>query len=158
VDYIQPSIEDVVFSTLTWANRVTAHIHVSWLDPGKERKMTLVGSRKMVVYNDMVDDKIAILDKGVDRVPKAGERMDYDNFNNFQLFHRAGDILLPKINFQEPLQVETAHFLDCVRTGQMPLTGPQHARNVVSVLEAGQQSLRRQGEVITLNGERSHYS
>ena len=112
--------------------------------------MTLVGSRKMVVYNDMVDDKIAILDKGVDRVPKVGERMDYDHFNNFQLFHRAGDIWLPKINFQEPLQVEIAHFLDCVRTGQIPLTGPQHARNVVSVLEAGQQSLRRQGEVITL--------
>jgi predicted dehydrogenase len=151
VDYIQPGIEDVVFATLTWANRVTAHVQVSWLDPGKVRKMTLVGSRKMVVYDDVSDDKIAVLDKGVDRVPKAGERMDYDHFNNYQLFHRAGDVWLPRIEFQEPLKVETAHFLECVRTGQTPLTGPQHARDVVAVLEAGQQSLREQGQVVVID-------
>ncbi|HEU4511180.1 MAG TPA: Gfo/Idh/MocA family oxidoreductase [Pyrinomonadaceae bacterium] len=141
VSYIQPGIEDVVFATLKWANGVTGHIHVSWLDPGKIRKMTLVGSRKMVVYDDVSDDKITIFDKGVDRVPKIGERMDYDQSGDFQLIHRTGDILLPRISFQEPLKTEAAHFLDCLRTGQPPLTGPQHARDVVAVLEATQTAL-----------------
>lgn len=145
VSYIQPGIEDVVFATLTWAEGVTAHIHVSWLDPGKVRKMTFVGSRKMVVYDDVSDDKIMIFDKRVDRVPKIGERMDYDQFNNYQLIHRTGDVLLPRISFQEPLKVEAAHFLECVQTGQAPLTGPQHARDVVTILEAGQESLKHDG-------------
>src|SRR5262249_47027611 len=133
------------FATLTWANRIMAHVQVSWLDPGKVRKVTLVGSRKMVVYDDVSEDKIAVLDKGVDRVPKVGERMDYDDFNNYQLLHRTGDILLPYIDSREPLAVEAAHFVECVRTGQAPLTGAHHARAVVAVLEAGQHSLKDQG-------------
>lgn len=149
VDYIQPGIEDVVFATLTWANRVTAHVQVSWLDPSKVRKTTLVGSRKMVVYDDVSDDKIKILDKGIDRVPKSGERMDYDDFNNYQLFHRSGDVWLPQIHFQEPLKVEAAHFLDCVRTGKTPLTDPLHGRNVVAVLDAAQQALKS-GQTVLL--------
>lgn len=142
VSYIQPGIEDVVFATLKWASGVTGHIHVSWLDPGKIRKMTLVGSRKMVVYDDVSDDKIKIYDKGVDRVPKIGERMDYDQSGDFQLIHRTGDILLPKISFQEPLKTEAAHFLECLRDGRQPLTGPKHARDVVAVLEATQTALK----------------
>ncbi len=149
VSYIQPGIEDVVFATLKWANGVTGHIHVSWLDPGKIRKMTLVGSRKMVVYDDVSDDKIKIYDKGVDRVPKIGERMDYDQSGDYQLIHRTGDILLPKINFQEPLKTEAAHFLECLRDGQPPLTGPKHARDVVAVLEATQTALTS-GRAVTL--------
>jgi predicted dehydrogenase len=142
VSYIQPGIEDVVFANLTWAGGVTAHIHVSWLDPGKVRKMTFVGSRKMVIYDDISEDKITILDKGVDRVPKIGEQMDYDQFNNYQLIHRTGDVWLPHISFHEPLKVEAAHFLECLRTGQAPLTGPKHAHDVVAVLEATQTALR----------------
>jgi predicted dehydrogenase len=141
VSYIQPGIEDVVFATLQWSSGVTGHIHVSWLDPGKIRKMTLVGSRKMVVYDDVSDDKIMIFDKGVDRVPKIGERMDYDQSDSYQLIHRTGDIWLPKISFQEPLKTEAAHFLDCLRNGSPPLTGPKHARDVVAVLEATQVAL-----------------
>ena len=144
IAYIQPGVEDVVFATLTWANRVMAHVQVSWLDPGKVRKVTLVGSRKMIVYDDVSDDKIAVIDKGVDRVPKLGERMDFDQPNSYQLLQRAGDVWLPRINMQEPLKVESAHFLDCIRTGQTPLTGPQHARDVVAVLEAGQRALHEQ--------------
>jgi len=149
VSYIQPGIEDVVFATLKWASGVTGHIHVSWLDPGKIRKMTLVGSRKMVVYDDVSDDKIKVYDKGVDRVPKIGERMDYDQSGDYQLIHRTGDILLPKIAFQEPLKTEAAHFLQCLRDGQQPLTGPQHARDVVAVLEATQTALKS-GSAVTL--------
>jgi predicted dehydrogenase len=149
VSYIQPGIEDVVFATLQWASGVTGHIHVSWLDPGKIRKMTLVGSRKMVVYDDVSDDKIMIFDKGVDRVPKIGERMDYDQSGSYQLIHRTGDIWLPKISFQEPLKTEAAHFLDCLRNGEAPLTGPKHARDVVAVLEATQVALRS-GKAVNL--------
>lgn len=150
VDYIQPGVEDVVFAVITWRSRVTAHVHVSWLDPGKVRRVTLVGGRKMIVYDDVSDDKIAVLDRGVDRVPRSGERMDYDQFNAYQLIHRAGDVYLPRIDFQEPLKVEAAHFLECIRTGQTPLTGPQHARDVVAVLEAGQQSLREGGRSVAV--------
>jgi len=149
VSYIQPGIEDVVFATLKWASGVTGHIHVSWLDPGKIRKMTLVGSRKMVVYDDVGDDKITIFDKGVDRVPKIGERMDYDQSGGYQLIHRTGDIWLPKVNFQEPLKTEAAHFLECLRKDQQPLTGPKHARDVVAVLEATQKALTT-GQTVNL--------
>jgi predicted dehydrogenase len=147
---LQPEIEDVAFAVLTWASGITAHIHVSWLDPGKVRRVTVVGSRKMVVYDDVSDDKIAIFDKGVDRVPKVGDRMDFDHFNGYQLLHRTGDVLLPRIVAQEPLRVEAAHFLECIRTGATPLTGPRHARDVVAVLEAGQASLRQQGAPVPL--------
>ncbi len=149
VSYIQPKIEDVVFATLKWANGVIGHIHVSWLDPGKIRRMTLVGSGKMVVYDDVSDDKIRIFDKGVDRVPKIGERMDYDQSGDYQLIHRTGDILLPRIAFQEPLKTEAAHFLECLRKELPPLTGPKHARDVVAVLEAGQTALTS-GEAVAI--------
>jgi predicted dehydrogenase len=142
IDYIQPGIEDVVFATLTWENKVTAHIHVSWLDPGKIRQMTLVGSKKMLIYDDVSDDKIKILDKGIDRLPKIGERMDYDNVNNYQLLQRTGDILLPKINFQEPLKIEISHFLECISENKESLTGKKHARDVVAILEMGYHSLK----------------
>lgn len=153
MDYIQEGIEDTAFVTLTWANRTAAHIHVSWLDPGKVRRITVVGSKKMVVYDDINDDKIAIYNKGVDRVPAVGEKMDYDHFNKYQLLHRAGDIWLPRIDFQEPLKLEAAHFLDCIRTGATPLTGPSHARDVVAILEAGQRALKTK-EIVHLSDTR----
>ena len=143
VAYLQSDIEDVVFATLTWASGVMAHVQVSWLDPGKVRKVTMVCSRKMIVYDDVSDDKIAIIDKGVDQAPRLGERMDYDKPNpKGQLSLRSGDVVLPRVNVPEPLKVESAHFIECIRTGQPPITGPQHARDVVAVLEAGQRSLR----------------
>lgn len=150
VDYLQPGIQDVVFATLQWHNRVTAHVHVSWLDPGKTRKMTFVGSRKMVVYDDVSDDKIAVFDKGVDRVPRVGERMDFDQANAYLLQQRAGDVLLPRIAFKEPLQVESGHFLECVRSRATPLTGPTHARDVVAVLEAVDRSLQDGGSAVVV--------
>jgi len=149
MDYIQEGIEDTAFVCLKWANRIAAHIHVSWLDPGKVRKMTLVGSRKMVVYDDVHDDKIAIFNKGIDRIPTAGSSMDYDHFNKYQLLHRAGDVWLPRIDFKEPLKIEAAHFLECISTGQPSITGPAHARDVVAILEAGQQALKT-GQTISL--------
>ncbi len=142
---IQPGIEDVVFGLLRWPGGLTAHVHASWLDPGKVRRVTLVGSRKMAVYDDMAEARVTIADKGVDRVPRAGERMDYDRPGGWHLLHRAGDVVIPRVAGEEPLRVEVRHFLDCVRTGATPLTGPGHARDVVAVLAAGEQSLRSGG-------------
>src|SRR6266850_573151 len=91
--------------------------------------------------HDVSEDKIAIFDKGIDRVPRVGQDMAFDHFSNYQLLHRTGDVLLPKIDFQEPLKFEASHFLDCIRNGTTPLTGPKHARDVVAVLEAVEKSL-----------------
>jgi predicted dehydrogenase len=133
--YMQDGIDDVVFLNLEYPGKIIANVHVSWLDPQKVRKMIVVGSRKMVVYDDVADNKIAIYDKGIDRKAVLGENMDFDNPQRAQFNYRSGDIVLPEIKFREPLRVEAEHFIECVRTGQAPLTGLQHARNVVSVLE-----------------------
>ena len=96
--------------------------------------MTVVGSEKMVVYDDIADNKIAIFDKGIDRMAVLGEHMDFDN-QHFQTFnHRSGDVILPKINFQEPLKVEIDHFIDCIENGTECITGIDHAKKVVQIL------------------------
>ena len=148
IDYLQKGVEDVVFAQLVWPNRVSANIHVSWLDPGKVRKVTLVASRKMVVYDDMAEHKISVLDKGFDVVPRSGDAMEYDESAHGELVSRSGDVVFPKIKMPEPLAVEAAHFLDCIRTGAVPLSGPEHAKKVVAVLEAGQRSLAQNRQIM----------
>lgn len=134
MDYMQKGIDDVVFLNIKYANGVMANIHVSWLDPQKVRKMIVVGSKKMVVYDDVADDKIAIYDKGIDRRAVLGENMDFDRPQT-GFTYRSGNILLPQVNFTEPLRTEAQHFVECVRNGSAPLTGIGHARKVVDVLE-----------------------
>jgi predicted dehydrogenase len=141
-DYIQPDIEDVVFLQLEFPGKIRAHIQVSWLDPNKLRRLTLVGSRKMDVYDDLLEDKIAIYDKGIE-CEKAVASNPFDALCAPRFVHRAGDILLPKVPFREPLRIEAEHFVHCVRSGKAPLTGVAHARQVVGVLAAAQESLRR---------------
>jgi predicted dehydrogenase len=134
IDYIQDKIDDVVFVNILYPKKIMANIHVSWLDPQRARLMTIVGSKKMVVYDDTAENKIAIYDKGIDRKAVLGEYMDYDN-PNFQKFdHRSGDVLLPKIDFKEPLRVEIEHFIDCIQNGTKCLTGIDHAKKVVQIL------------------------
>lgn len=132
--YVQKGIDDVEFMNIVYPNNIMANIHVSWLDPHKVRRMTIVGSKKMVVYDDVAENKIAIYDKGIDRMAVLGENMDFDNPDFFKLNHRSGDVILPKIQFDEPLKVEIAHFVDCIRNGVKCLTGPEHARKVVEIL------------------------
>ena len=135
LDCIQPGVDDIVFLNLAYPKRVIANIHVSWLDPQKVRKMTVVGSKKMVVYDDVADDKIAIYDKGIDRKAVLGEHMDFDHPPRPDFNYRSGDILLPHVDFVEPLRLEAEHFIECIRTGKEPATGITHARSVVSILE-----------------------
>lgn len=135
MSFMQPGIDDVVFLNIKYPSRVMANIHVSWLDPQKVRKMIVVGSKKMVVYDDVAEDKIAIYDKGIDRRAVLGENMDFDQPGPHLFAYRSGDIVLPQIHFTEPLRTEADHFLHCVRTGETPLTGLAHARKVVGILE-----------------------
>jgi predicted dehydrogenase len=143
--YIQPGIEDVVFVTLNFPGGVGANVHISWLDPRKVRCMTVVGSRKMVVYDDMsADAKIIVYDKGVTRQPQAPVSLGrYENFGEFQLLLRAGDVLIPKINFVEPLQIECQHFVECIQTKARPLTDGYNGLQVVEILEAAERAMRR---------------
>jgi predicted dehydrogenase len=132
--YIQKDIEDVVFMNIIYPNNIMANIHVSWLDPQKTRVMIIVGSKKMVIYDDMAENKIAIYDKGIDRNGVSGENKDHDNLH-FQAFnYRSGNVLMPKIDFKEPLKVEIEHFIDCIQNGTKCLTGVDHAKKVVEIL------------------------
>jgi len=133
--YMQPGVDDVVFMNITYPNKVMANIHVSWLDPQKVRKMIVVGSRKMAVYDDVAEQKVTIFDKGIDVKANLGERMDFDLPGSISSGYRSGDIHIPNIALPEPLRVEAQHFADCIRTGTEPITGIAHARKVVRILE-----------------------
>lgn len=135
VDYIQEGIHDVVFMNIMYPNKIMANIHVSWLDPTKVRKMIVVGTQKMVIYDDTSENKIAIYDKGIDKMAVLGEHMDYDNHQHLHSFnHRSGDVVLPKINFREPLSLEIQHFIDCIEHRTECMTGVEHAKKVVEIL------------------------
>lgn len=144
--YIQAGIEDVVFMTLGFSNGASAHVHISWLNPLKVRMMTVVGSQKMAVYDDVrADARIQIYDKGVTKQPSSPSLGDFNTFGEFQLLLRAGDVLIPKIDFVEPLKVECQHFADCVVNGDQPITDGWDGLCVVQVLEAAQRSLENEG-------------
>ena len=115
--YVQKGIDDVAFLNIIYPNGVLANIHVSWLDPHKIRRMTIVGSEKMVVYDDIAENKIIIYDKGIDLMAVLGQNMDFDNPNTFNFNHRSGDVVRPKINWVEPLKIEIEHFVDCIKNG-----------------------------------------
>ena len=144
--YLQPDrgIEDVVFASLTFADGRMAHIHVSWLDPHKERRVTVVGKRKMVVFDDMqAAEKVRVYDKG------AEVKEDVDAFAQ-AVSIRSGDILIPKIPNDEPLRLECKHFCDAVSRGTQPLSDGRDGLRVVKVLEAGQASLGQGGAVVEI--------
>ena len=144
--YLQQGIVDVVFVTLHFPGKKMAHIHLSWLDPHKTRRTTLVGSRKMVVFDDMEPtDKVRVFDKGVEVRPEAASYKDY-------LHVRFGDILIPHIGAAEPLGLECQHFLDCIRTGATPLSDGAHGLRVIRVLAAAQQSLDLDGVPVAVKG------
>jgi len=139
--YLQEGVEDVVFANLKFADGRMAQIHVSWLDPHKIRKVTLVGSHKMVVFDDMeASEKIRIYDKGADV-----QRRSVESYVE-AITLRTGDILIPKIPGGEPLRIECEHFIDCVAKGARPRSDGADGVRVVRVLEAGSASLARGGE------------
>jgi predicted dehydrogenase len=136
--FVFEGIHDVVYMNLVFPDNILGHIHVSWLDPCKIRRLTIVGSKKMVVYNDIATtESIKIYDKGVDKPPYT------NSFGEFQCNYRYGDILIPYVRFLEPLRQECQHYLDCIQKHCEPVSSGQDGLEVIKILEAAQLSLSR---------------
>ncbi len=144
--HYQTGIEDVASITLNFPNGTIAFIHNSWLDPNKIRRITIVGSKKMLVYDDVnPQEKIKIYDKGVE-VSSC-----YNTFGEFQFLYRHGDIYSPRLEDYEPLNKEARHFLECIRKNKRPISDGYSGLRVVSVLEAANRSLRDSGKSVPVS-------
>jgi predicted dehydrogenase len=141
---LRPGVEDVVFLTLRYATGEMAHVHLSWLSPRKERRLTLVCSQKMVEFDDVGSDKLRIYDKGYDRPPEFTEYAQY-------LTLRDGDVHIPQVPMQEPLRLQLQHFLDCICDGGTPTSSLETGIQVTTVLEAAQRSLAEDGAPVPLD-------
>jgi predicted dehydrogenase len=132
VSYVRAPVEDVVFCFLRFPSGVVAHLHLSWLDPHKERRITVVGSQRMATFDDMlIEGKLTLYDKGFDE----------DTSSWGEYIARSGDTYSPRIPNREPLRLECEHFIECVRTGATPRSDGASGLRVVRVLEALQRSL-----------------
>ncbi|MBI2808600.1 MAG: Gfo/Idh/MocA family oxidoreductase [Planctomycetes bacterium] len=134
---VNANVADVVFAALEYPGGRLAHVHVSWLDPQKSRKLVVVGSRKMAIFDDAAETKLMVLDKGFQKS---------DGFITL----RQGDTTTPIPDGGEPLAVEAQHFVDCIRTGARPISDGESGAQVVSVLEYGQRSLDQGGIVVSI--------
>jgi predicted dehydrogenase len=141
--YLQDDVEDVVFGYIRYESGMVGHLHVSWLDPHKSRKITVVGEKKMVVFDDMeADRKITVYDKGA-----TTTRTKFETYGEFVTLH-FGDIHIPKIGNEEPLRIECQHFVDAIVNDTAPRSDGRDALNVVKVLDAMEISLREGGRPV----------
>jgi len=142
---VNPKVEDVSAITLKFENEKSAIIQNSWVDPRKVREMTIVGSKRMIVYDDVEPiEKIKIFDARVERPPH------YDTFGEFQYAYHYGDRYIPYVKQDEPLKAQSQHFIDCIESRTEPLANGQNGREVVRLLEAASESLRMDGAMINL--------
>ena len=142
--FLGTGVEDVVFANLQFRGGQVAHIHLSWLDPDKVRKITVVGSKKMAVFDDMSrDEKLKLYDKGVQKPP---EYNSYGEFINL----RFGDIVVPYISNDEPLKLECEHFVECLLERKQPRSNGSSGLRVVRTLDALQRSLDAGGQAISM--------
>ncbi len=149
--HITPGIEDVTSMSLQFSRQRSAIIHSSWHDPRKVREMTIVGSKRMIVYDDIAaQEKIKVFDARVERPPH------YDTFAEFHYAYHYGDIYSPYIKQDEPLKTECQHFLDCIQKGDIPITSGYAGLEIVRILAASSESLRQQGASVEIpsNGKR----
>lgn len=145
---VQEGIHDVAYAAFRFPNNVLAHIRMSWLDPSKTRRITVVGSKKMVIYDDVENlEKIRVYDKGVKAIRHT------DTFGEFSFAYHYGDVVIPHLKMQEPLRVQCSHFLDCVRDGSTPQTDGYNGLNVVQILEAAQKSLENDGNGVKIHNQ-----
>jgi predicted dehydrogenase len=132
--YLHEGVEDVVFCFLRFPSGISAHLHLSWLDPHKERRFTIVGSRRMATFDDMaIEGKLTVYDKGFDE----------DTRSYGEYISRSGDIFQPRIANVEPLRVECEHFVESIRSGAQPVSDGHSGLRVVRVLEQLQSDLER---------------
>jgi predicted dehydrogenase len=139
--FINPAsgLHEIVYMNLTFADGVMANVRLSWLSPVKRRQLTIVGSKKMLVYDDIADDKVVVYDKGVDVMPYSITEAE------FHASYRHGDETVHPFTWVEPLKVECQHFLDCIRTGAVPRSDGEDGVHVIKVLETAQRSLLNGG-------------
>ncbi len=144
--HVSPEVEDVTSMTIDFDQGTFGIIQSSWLDPNKVREMTFVGSKRMLVYDDLApSEKIKVYDKRVETPPY------YDTFAEFQYSYHYGDMHAPYFVEVEPLKVECAHFLSCIQTGEKPQSGGVEGLSVVQVLEAASASLKNDGAKVRLS-------
>jgi predicted dehydrogenase len=144
--HVTPGIEDVTNISLSFRQKRFATIQSSWLEPRKVREMTIVGTQRMIVYDDLQPlEKIRIYDVRVERPPH------YDSFADFHYSYHYGDSYIPRIQQEEPLKAECQHFLDCIDKGVEPLTSGRAGVELVRILEAASKSLKDHGAPITLS-------
>ncbi len=137
---VHDGLIDVAYIDLKYPDGIIAHVHVSWLNPNKERRFTIVGDRRMVSYDDTAgNEKIKVYDRGVDRPDYAS------TFGEFQLSYRYGEIVIPFVKGEEPLSVECQHFAEAIRSGQPPRSNGTVGLHVVQTLEAAHQSIAQGG-------------
>ncbi len=145
--YVNRGVEDVVFCVLRYPGGVGAHLHLGWLDPRKVREMTVVGSRRMAVFDDIDPQaKLRLYDSSVSPLGNAPP----ESFAEWQVDIRHGDVTIPRLQWVEPLRTEMQHFLDCVRTGTPCRTGGADGTAVTAAIVAAQESLRRGGVEVLL--------
>ncbi len=144
--HVTTSIEDVTNMSLSFRHKRFATIQSSWLEPRKVREMTIVGSRRMIVYDDLqTHEKIKVYDVRVERPPH------YDTFAEFQYSYHYGDSYIPHIHQEEPLKAVCQHFVDCIETGAIPITGGREGLELIQILEAASASLKANGSPVTLS-------
>lgn len=147
--FLNKGVEDVIYVTLEYPGNIGAALHLGWLEPRKVRQMTVVGSKKMLVYDDVsMDNKIQVYDKGVQGLDEFLEAPH--SFAEFSFDLRKGDVRIPHLNFSEPLRSECSHFIECIRSGHRPITDGRNGLSVVRVLEAADFSLQRSGQPVDL--------
>jgi predicted dehydrogenase len=148
--HITPGVEDVTNMSLFFPRKRFATIQSSWLEPRKIREMTIVGTRRMIVYDDLrMREKIRIYDARVERPPH------YDTFAEFQYSYHYGDSYIPYVHQEEPLKLACQHFVDCIQTLSEPLTGGRHGLEMVRILEAATASLKMNGAPVTFSRSNS---
>jgi predicted dehydrogenase len=146
MSYLSPNVEDVVVASFVYQNRVMACVHASWLNPRKVREITVVGDQKMVVWNDMdLNEPVRVYHKSVD---VQHEPAYSDTFGSFRMQVRSGDVLIPKIAANEPLEAECTHFLDCILGKAQAVNDGVTALRVVRALEAADRSLKERSAVV----------
>lgn len=144
--FVKEGLKDVAFINIKYNSGIIVNINVSWLSPKKVREIIIVGSKKMLIYDDtQSDEKIKIFDKGVDLL------RDPEGFGEYQLTYRTGDTISPVVEVTEPLKLEIKHFLDCVDNGIEPISDGYSGLKVVKAIEAAEKSSERDGEVISIN-------
>jgi len=144
--YLQSGLEDVAFISMTYPDDVLVNVHVSWLDPRKVREITVVGDKKMVMWDDLdMTGPVKIYNREVVK------EYFYESFGEFHLLAKEGDITIPKVQLCEPLKAQAAHFIDCVLKRSAPMTDGVEAKQVVDVLSAAQKSMKLKGAPVALN-------